>query len=48
MKWAISQNLVERPRNITSLLNNFKYLGKQIYRKDALKNLTRKTIKMSI
>ena len=27
----ISQNIAERPRNITSILNNFKLLIKQLY-----------------
>ena len=29
--------VVERPRDIISFLNNLKSLGKQVYRKDALK-----------
>ena len=46
MKRSISQNIAERPLNITSILNNFKSLIKQV-KKDAAINLTRKTIKMS-
>ena len=33
MKWALSQNVKERPHNITSILNIFKSLIKQVYQK---------------
>ena len=33
MKWTISQNVAERPHNITSILNIFKSFIKKVYQK---------------
>ena len=40
----ISQNIAERPLNITSILNNFKSFMEQVHKKSALIKLTRKRI----
>ena len=43
----IFENLAERPLNITSVPNNFKYFIKQVYqKKNGYKILTRKTVKI--
>ena len=42
----ISQNIAERPLNITSILNNFESFIKQIDKKNGRKILTRKRIKI--
>ena len=38
----ISQNIAERPLNITSILNNFKSFIKQVYQKLRTRNITQK------
>ena len=38
----ISQNIVERPLNITSILNNLKSFIKQVYQKQWVQNIKRK------
>ena len=42
----IYQKMVERPRNITSILNKFKYFIKQVYQKNVRKILKIKRIKI--
>ena len=41
----ISQNIAERPLNITSILNNFKPFIKEVYQKNGRKILKRNRIK---
>ena len=38
----IPQNIAERPRNITSILNNFKSFIKQVYQKHRTQHLNKK------
>ena len=38
----ISQNIAERPLNITSILNNFKSFIKQVYQKEWRQNINKK------
>ena len=38
----ISQNIAERPLNITSILNNFKSFIKEVYQKFRTQNITKK------
>ena len=38
----VPQNNAERPLNITSILNNFKYFMKQIYQKYPTQNINKK------
>ena len=38
----ISQNKVERPLNITSILNNYKSFIKQVYQKEWRQNINKK------
>ena len=38
----ISQNIAERPLNITSILNNFKSFIKQVYQKQWTQNINKK------
>ena len=38
----IPQNIAERPRNITSILNNFKSFIKQVYQKRRTQHLNKK------
>ena len=38
----ISQNIAERPHNITSCLNNFKSFIKQVYQKEWRQNINKK------
>ena len=38
----ISQNKVERPLNITSILNNFKSFIKQVYQEEWRQNINKK------
>ena len=38
----ISQNIAERPLNITSILNNFKSFIKQVYQKKKTQNIKKK------
>ena len=38
----ISQNIAERPLNITSILNNFKSFIKQVYQKQRKQNINKK------
>ena len=38
----ISQNIVERPLNITSLLNSFKSFIKKVYQKEWRQNINKK------
>ena len=38
----ISQNIAERPLNITSILNNFKSFIKQLYQKEWTQNVNKK------
>ena len=38
----ISQNLAERPLNITSILNNFKSFIKQVYPGEWMQNINKK------
>ena len=38
----ISQNIAERPLNITSILNNYKSFIKQLYQKNWAKNIKKK------
>ena len=38
----ILQNIAERPRNITSILNNFKSFIKQVYQKRRTQHLNKK------
>ena len=38
----ISQNIAERPLNISSLLNNFKSLIKKVYQKEWRQNIRKK------
>ena len=38
----ISQNIAERPLNITSILNNFKSFIKQVYQKEWMQNINKK------
>ena len=38
----ISQNIAERPLNITSILNNFKSFIKQVYQKEWRENINKK------
>ena len=42
----ISQNIAERPLNITSILNNYKSFIKQVYQKNGQKILKRSRIKI--
>ena len=42
----ISQNIAERPLNITSILNNFESFIKQVDKKNGRKILRRKRIKI--
>ena len=39
----ISQNIAERPLNITSILNNFKSFIKQVYQKHQTQNIDKKS-----
>ena len=39
---AISQDVVERPHNITVILNNFKSLIKQVYEKGCTEKINNK------
>ena len=39
---TISQNKAERPLNITSILNNFKYFIKQVYQKEWRQDINKK------
>ena len=41
----VSQNIAERPLNITSILNNFKPFIKEVYQKNGRKILKRNRIK---
>ena len=38
----IPQNIAERPRNLTSILNNFKSFIKQVYQKHRTQHLNKK------
>ena len=38
----VSQNITERPLNITSILNNFKSFIKQVYQKQRTQNINKK------
>ena len=38
----VSQNIAERPLNITSILNNFKSFIKQVYQKQQTQNINKK------
>ena len=38
----ISQNIVERPLNINSILNHFKYFIKPVYQKEWTQNINKK------
>ena len=38
----VSQNIAERPLNITSILNNFKSFIKQVYQKQRTQNINKK------
>ena len=38
----VSQNIAERPLNITSILNNFKSFIKQVYQKHQTRNIHKK------
>ena len=38
----VSQNIAERPLNITSILNNFKSFIKQVYQKEWRQNINKK------
>ena len=38
----ISENIAERPLNINSILNNFKYFMKQVYQKQWQENVHQK------
>ena len=38
----ISQNIVERPLNITCILNNSKLLSRQVYQKEWTQNIKKK------
>ena len=38
----ISQNIAERPLNITSILNNYKSFIKQVYQKEWRQNINKK------
>ena len=38
----ISQNIAERPLNITSILNNFKSFIKQVYQEHLTQNINKK------
>ena len=38
----ISQNIAEKPLNITSILNNFKSFIKQVYQKEWKRNIKKK------
>ena len=38
----VSQNIAERPLNITSILNNFKSFIKQVYEKQRTQNINKK------
>ena len=38
----ITQNIAERPLNITSILNNFKFFIKQVYQKHRMQDLHQK------
>ena len=42
MKRSISQNIAERPLNITSILNNFKSFIKEVYQKEWTQNISKK------
>ena len=44
-KCAICQNVLERPHNVTSILQSFKSLIKQVYQKRCSQNLTWKRMK---
>ena len=39
----IPKNIAERPRNITSILNNFKSFIKQVYQKHQTQNIDKKS-----
>ena len=38
----ISQNIVERPLEITCILNNFKFFIRQVYQKEWTQNIKKK------
>ena len=38
----ISQDIVERPLNITCILNNFKFFIRQVYQKEWTQNIKKK------
>ena len=38
----VPQNIAERPLDITSILNNFKYFIKQVYQKHRPQNINKK------
>ena len=38
----ISQNIVERPLNITCILNNYKFFIRQVYQKEWTQNIKKK------
>ena len=42
----VPQNIAERPLNITSILNNFKFFIKQVYQEHRTQNVNKIRIKI--